>query len=394
MINLYNEKKECCACGACANICPKNAILMSTDDMGFYYPKIDNKKCIKCGLCKKVCAFQNMNVEFEEPILSYAAQHRDIRLLQSSSSGGVFAAISSIILNRNGVVFGCAYNDIMQAEHVCINNKSDLEKIHGSKYVESNLKDNYKKTKEYLKKGKWVLFTGTPCQIAGLKAYLGNDYYNLVTIDLICHGVPSSEFFRDYIRHLEQEMHSDIIDFKFRDKSKGWGILGKVKYKNGNSVCEKIIFPIFSSYITYFLKGDIYRDSCYTCKYAGGRRQGDFTMGDYWGIDDNYEEIYAKNGVSILLVNTKKAVDFLEELQSHMILHETSYSNASIQNRQLVQPVRISKFRETIFETWRKGGYKAVDDLYCRSNRINFLLFKIKKLIPNTIKRLIKKVKY
>lgn len=177
------------------NICPNEAITMKSDEDGFIYPTINNNLCVKCGLCKSVCTFQNKSDSGNQPIATYAAINKNKSILTESASGGVFAALASIILEKNGVVFGCAYNNEMIPVHICINNPLDIKKLQGSKYVQSNINSTYIEAKKYLEDCIWVLFTGTPCQIAGLKSYLGKDYDNLITADIICHGVPSAAFF-------------------------------------------------------------------------------------------------------------------------------------------------------------------------------------------------------
>ena len=187
----------------------------------------------------------------------------------------------------NGVVFGCAYNDNMKPEHVCVDNSMDIKKIQGSKYVQSNINTSYSEVKKHLDNGRWVLFTGTPCQIAGLKSFLGKDYNNLITADLICHGVPGTGFFEGYVKYMEGKLKGKVIDFRFRNKNKGWGLTdkmagkAKIVYRKNNKVFEKLVSPIDSYYYKYFLAGDIFRESCYECKYACSSREGDFTMGDY-----------------------------------------------------------------------------------------------------------------
>lgn len=307
MIVLFDKKEQCCCCAACMNICPTQAITIKADVDGFTFPEINKDLCTECGLCNKVCAFQNIPVKGDDPIATYAAINKNSNILSASASGGVFGALASLVFDQKGVVFGCAYNDILEPEHISIDNLLDLEKIQGSKYVQSDINTTYTEAKRYLENGRYVLFTGTPCQIAGLKSFLGKDYENLITADLICHGVPSAKFFKGYIKYLEGKLKGRVIDFKFRDKSKGWGLMGKVIYKKGDKILEKFINPKTSYYYDYFLKGYIYRENCYECKYACGSREGDFTMGDYWGIEKVHPEIETKNGVSVFLINSKKA---------------------------------------------------------------------------------------
>ncbi|ADY55906.1 coenzyme F420 hydrogenase/dehydrogenase beta subunit domain protein [Syntrophobotulus glycolicus DSM 8271] len=387
---LYNDKKECSGCAACLNICAKQAITMQPDEDGFIYPTVNDNLCIECGHCRTVCAFQIGVVTADVPLATYVAINKNQSVLAASSSGGAFAALASIIFEQNGVVFGCTYNSDMEPMHIGIDNLTDMKKLQGSKYVQSNINHTYLEAKKYLELGNRVLFTGAPCQIAGLKSYLRTDYENLITADIICHGVPSAEFFKGYIKHLEAKLKGKVIDFRFRDKEKGWGLMGKIIYIKNGVVLEQLIPPITSYYYSCFLKGEIYRESCYDCKYAGGGRQGDFTMGDYWGIEKSHPEIDIKNGISVLLVNSAKGIKLIEKLEKHLTLVHSTFEQARVHNEQLRQPTKRSEKRAAILKIWREGGYQAIADRYYRLNRRKMISYRIKKLIPPRVKELVK----
>jgi coenzyme F420-reducing hydrogenase beta subunit len=390
VIELFKSKKDCCCCAACMNICPKHAILMKSDEDGFLFPEINSDLCMECGLCKNVCAFQNISIMEKEPIATYVAINKNKELLSTSASGGIFGALASIVLGKKGVVFGCAYNENMESEHINIDDLLDIKKIQGSKYVQSNINDSYTKAKKYLEENRWVLFTGTPCQIAGLKSYLGKEYDKLITADLICHGVPSTEFFRGYIRYLEDKLNGRIKDFKFRDKSKGWGHQAKIIYEKRGTVREKFILPIESYYYYYFLKGNIYRESCYECKYACGSREGDFTMGDYWGVEKAHPAIETKNGVSVLLVNSIKGMQLLSDLKEYLNLTKSTFEQAREHNGQLNRPVPKSERREAILKMNHQDGYQAVANEYYRAHKWQIVLIKVRLLVPQPVKNVVK----
>lgn len=392
MIIQFEEKKDCCGCTACMNICPTQAITMKPDEDGFVFPKIDNDACIECGKCLKVCAYQNIPVSENEPLTTYVAINKSKDVLSYSASGGIFGALANLIFERNGVVFGCAYNEEMEPKHICVENPLDIKKIQGSKYVQSDINTTYSQVEKYLNEGRWALYTGTPCQIAGLKSYLGKDFEKLITADIICHGVPSADFFKGYIKHLEEKSKGKIIDFKFRDKSKGWGKIGKVIYKKNDKTLEKVITPNTSYYYNYFLKGYIYRENCYECKYACGSREGDFTMGDYWGVEKVHPEVKTRNGVSVLLVNSKKGIALVDELSKYLNLTKSTFEQARKHNGQLNKPTAKSEKRDIIFKAWREGGYKAVAKQYYEDNKWDFRLRGIKGLIPTSVKKQVKKV--
>ncbi|MHB8077058.1 Coenzyme F420 hydrogenase/dehydrogenase, beta subunit C-terminal domain [Desulfosporosinus fructosivorans] len=391
IITIYSNKKECCGCTACMSICPKQAITMQPDEDGFVYPTVNDDLCVECGLCRKVCAFQNVPVTPNVPLATYAAINRNQSVLAASASGGVFAALALIIFEKNGVIFGCAFNNNMEPEHICVDNPTNIKNLQGSKYVQSSINVTYADAKLYLEQGRVVLYTGTPCQIAGLKSYLSKDYENLITADIICHGVPSATFFKGYINHLESKLKGKVIDFKFRDKSNGWGLIGKAVYEKNGAVRQEFIAPITSYYYSYFLKGDIYRENCYECKYASANRQGDFTMGDYWGIEKAHPEIETRNGVSVLLVNSAKGMALIERLGNNLDLTKSTFEQAREQNGQLRQPTAKSYKREAILKTWREGGFQAVADGFYKSNKKQLMRFRIKMLVLQPVKQWMRK---
>lgn len=386
------DKKNCYGCGACMNVCPKQAITMNSDKDGYIFPVIDHALCVECGKCEEACAFQNKSIRSNKPIATYVAINKNKTILLSSASGGVFPALASLIFERNGVIFGCAYNNNMEPEHICVDNPVDIKKLQGSKYVQSNINTTYIEAKQYLKDGRWVLFVGTPCQIAGLNSYLGKDYNNLITVDLICEGVPSADFFKGYIKYLEIKLKGKVIDFKFRDKSKGWGHMGKVIYKKNGRVKEKLILPLSSYYYSYFMKGCIYRESCYECRYACSNRNGDFTIGDYWGVEKAHPKIETKNGVSVLLVNSKKGMMLIDELAKYLDLKKSTFEQARLQNGRLNRPTAKSDRRQAVLRTWREGGYQAVADEYYKDNKKNIRMVRVKMLIPLSIKKTLRKM--
>lgn len=389
---LYRQQQDCCGCAACASVCPAQAIAMKPDVDGFLYPVINEAECVQCRLCINICAFQKVPVTADEPLATYAAVNKDQTTLRNSSSGGVFAALASLTFEKDGVVFGCAFNSDMEPEHICIDNPADMRRLQGSKYVQSDVKNTYAEAQKYLQEGRRALYTGTPCQIAGLKSYLGRDYNTLITVDLICHDVPSAAFFKGYIAWLEERSKSEVIDFKFRDKSRGWGSLGKAVYEKDGALRERFILPFASYYVTYFYNGDICRESCYGCKYAGGSRQGDFTMGDYWGIEKAHPEVETRNGVSVLLVNTEKGMALMPELSEFLSLTQSTFEQARVQNDQLRKPIAKGHRREAILRMWREGGYRAVAAEYYRANKKRLVLFRIKAMIPQPIRIWAKKL--
>ena len=313
---LVPSKGSCCGCKACANACSQNAITFLPDEYGFEYPHIDADKCIECGRCLKVCDFkknEEEGVAMRTPLDGYAARHIDKEVYSHSTSGGIFSALAQWVIDRQGVVYGCVYSDDWQLVHTEADKMEDVLPMRGSKYAQSNTGDVYKKTKNRLQEGKWVLFSGTPCQIAGLYAYLGKtDTQNLITIDVVCHGVPSPLVFKKYISDLERKHGKKSTDFQFRDIKFGWAHPAiAVRFSDGSTKIWSILWDIYYEAFNYSL---LQRPSCFECKYATGKRVGDFTLGDFWGWQKANITMSTKEGVCCCLLNTEKAKEIFPQL--------------------------------------------------------------------------------
>lgn len=388
---LFEKKEDCCGCGACLNICPKHAISMQEDECGFVYPVIDEKKCIRCGLCKSVCAFQNVE-ETNEPIKCYAAVSKNREQAEKSASAGIFAAFAQQTIEHGGVVYGAAFDDKWGVHHIAVENISGLEKLQGSKYAHSYVGDIYSDVKEQLDTGREVLFSGTPCQIAALNAFLKKDYKNLITIDIVCHGVPSNQMLQDYLKTLEKKHGGPITAFTFRDKRIGWGINGCAE------ICGNRI-PIWqsrSSYLHFFSEGLIYRKNCYSCKYACKHRSSDLTIGDFWGIEKQHPEFLGKRGwdeskgISLLITNTQKGIEFLERNETVLDLKESTYSRLAAGNTQLKAPSRIRN-RDEIIQQYAESGWDSLEKRFEAQVGLKKYSSQIKSMIPVKLKRYLKK---
>lgn len=393
MIIQYRDKKECCGCYSCMNICPTDAISMVNDEMGFGYPKIDTEKCIECGLCLKVCDFQNENNVGLKPSKVYGAVNKDVEKSRESSSAGVFTSIANYVLNNGGLVIGCAFRDDLRPIHTIIENKNDIYKIKGSKYVQSDLDFIHRKIKNYLKEDRLVLFSGTPCQVGGLRGYLRyKDYDKLILVDIVCHGIPSYKFFNGYIQYLENKHKGKIEKISFRDKKKGWGHSERIWINKNGEIKEKSI-PSFNSYYhKFFLSGDSFRDSCYNCKYTNEKRMGDITLGDFWGVDEFYPEIDSSNGVSLVMLNTPKGEVVFEEIKDYYDIFQSTFEIASKHNGQLKKPKEKGKYRDEVFESFEKNGYVGANDVYMKYNRKRVIVDNVKSLFPKDFREKIKAI--
>ena len=395
-MKLFEKKADCCGCEACANVCAKGAISMISDEYGFRFPKIAPDKCVGCGLCAKVCAFQHIQ-EKNTPQKVYVAASKDNKQVLKSASGGIFAAIATYYLTKGGIVYGAALsieNNAVTVRHIGITSVNDLPKLQGSKYVQSHIEKCFQEIKQHLEKGKSVVFSGTPCQCAGLKGYLRKPYVNLLIVDIICHGVPNQQLLNDYLK-FQFPPTTDYTEFLFRDKTKGWGLSARLEYKNG----RKIIIPAgTSSYYSLFLDSQIYRECCYHCKYACSNRPGDLTLGDYWGIQKEHPELLrsgkynVRYGVSCIISNSTKGEQVLNTLKESLILDESTYEKVCRRNNQLVRPSQKGKYRETILELYRDKGYKAVDRFYRTHYRQQRIIHSVFSRLPFGLKQIIQNI--
>lgn len=388
-ITLFSHKKDCCGCEACSNLCPSQAITMRPSDEGFLYPSIDPDRCSGCGLCLSLCPMKTKPPENKPSSpLTYAAFSPD---WQQAASGGIFSALAKHILLSEGYVCGCEaiYTPMLSVSHTLIDHTDQLYRLQGSKYVQSRMGTIYHSIAELCQQGKTVLFCGTPCQVAGLRAFFQQQPpSNLYLIDLVCHGVPSEQMFSDYIHFLEKQLHGTIRDFRFRDKTNGWGLQAKLCYLDRKQrASSRIIASSASSYYSLFLDSEIYRDSCYSCPYAGGARPGDLSIGDFWGIEEEHPEYLAVNGgalslekgISCLMVNTEKGQELLSSHGQQLSLYSSSFEKASRHNRQLRQPSQHSPLRQQIFSAYTQQGYAAVERLFAHKLGIRYPVRKFKE---------------
>ena len=379
-------RKECTGCSACKQACPMGAIEMSVDSNGFIVP-IVNDKCISCHLCEKVCPIDVPITHREQKVFSFINSNKNI--LIDSSSGGVFPAVAEYILSKNGIVFGCVLDENNNAIHKSATTMDGVKSMQGSKYVQSNIGNTYKEAKECLKEGRFVLFTGTPCQIHGLYTFLNDSYPNLLTIDIICHGVPNQVMLSNELKWMESNASSNINNLLFRDKKvNGWNLVGSVNANGG----KKLFYPANNPYYYYFDRGSIYRDSCYTCKYACLDRIGDLTIGDFWGIE-KFKECKTRkisNGVSLVIANSSKGLSTMNVLRCKGEVEEYNLSEAIVENLQLIQPVSEEMRDDEIINFYNCGKVELVYKRFFDDVGSRMIAKKIKALMPIQLKLVIK----
>ena len=352
-----NNYKYCTGCRACEQVCPKDCIEIIADKEGFLTPKIDECSCIHCDLCIKVCSGYELNannIKYEANDTVYACYAKQDSLRENSSSGGIFAVISEYIIEQKGAVFGTGFDESFYLHHYKVDNKTDLIKLKGSKYIQSDTMSTYSEVKEKLKDGRFVYFTGTPCQIAGLRLFLGNEYDNLLTSDFICHGVPSPLFFNKYKDYLEKKINGEMVDFKFR-KSNGWAINEEYLIKKKTKSIKRVVPKNISSYFQAYLRGDLNRLSCYDCQYATESRVGDITLADFWGIE-NYIDIDIHKGVSLVLVNSERGDKIMKSIRDKLTIYKVPVEFAK-GNGNLYMSSEKSEIREVLYEKLNTQGF-------------------------------------
>lgn len=354
MIQISN-KEDCCGCTACASICPHNAISMMPDSMGFLYPKVDITKCVECGLCENICAFNdNYNCKNNLDIpLSFGARHKNPQEIETSRSGAAFIAISDIILNSGGVVYGAGYTDHFRITHKKAHNGFERNEFKGSKYVQSDLTGIFKQIKKDIQNGIIVLFSGTPCQTAGLASFLGEKLRNkLYLIDIVCHGVLSPYIWRDFIKYIETKHGSTLTVVNFRDKKYGWSKHHETyRFADGS---------IENNFELKFYRRIIFRYSCGKCHYANLKRPSDITLGDFWGWEKvNPEFNKDDKGISLVLVNTDRGKLLFETAKTKLNIFSCDLNQCLQPN--LIHPTELHPKRYTFEELYsRKGFIKAM----------------------------------
>ena len=368
---LICEKDKCTACFACVNICPKNCITMDVDKSnGAIYPDIDIDKCIQCKLCEKACPVINPPVH-NLPMQTYAAYSSNEEEHKKSTSGGLATLLSRLAIEHNGVAYGASLVANEKCRHRRIDNINELDEIRGSKYVHSHIELAFRDLKGDLIEGREVVFVGTPCQVAGLKGYLGKEYSNLLLIDLVCHGVPPETYLKSYMEYEFGKIDFDRCDF--RDAN---GLNFTVTKNN------KVIYAIknnSSLYYDAFLKSTIYRKNCYSCDYAEKKRVGDITLGDFWGLGAKKAFDGDKsNGINVVLINTEKGKCAFDSIKPYVKCWERDLNEAIDGNPQLRSPSkedsRTKKFQKLYIK------YDFVKALK-KSDRKRYLLIQIRKLV-------------
>ncbi|MBR5020943.1 MAG: Coenzyme F420 hydrogenase/dehydrogenase, beta subunit C-terminal domain [Oscillospiraceae bacterium] len=367
---MIAERNLCTGCTACAAACPKGCITMVPDEDGFAYPVIDAGACISCGLCGKVCPIVSGVQTAEREPKAYAAYTKDEPLRMDSSSGGVFSEIAKEVLRQGGAVYGAAYGDEFAVSHVCAEKQEDLAKLRGAKYAQSELKGVFAEIRQKLDAGQEVLFSGTPCQVGGLKAFLRKNYENLLTVDFVCHSVPSPMAWKAYVTYrAEQDNGGQLPEsINLRAKTTGWSryrYSNLFKYKGG---AEHTARSGESLYMKLFVGGCINRTSCENCRFKGYSRISDLTIGDFWGIWEIDPELDDDKGASVVLVQSPRGEKIFDMIRDRCVVKAVTLEEASAQNGAMLRSSPVSGRRAEAFAMIRAKDWEKCAALLAPKN--------------------------
>lgn len=376
------NKSDCSGCYACVNVCPLNCISMEADETGFWYPKVSYNKCIKCKQCIDVCPIINNKIFVNNP-KSYACFNKDDKIRMVSSSGGIFSLVAEETIKNKGIVFGAGFDKDFNIVHSYVENKKDLYKFRGSKYVQSKVGDTFKDAKKFLDSGKQVLFTGTPCQIEGLKFYLKKDYDNLICMDNICHGVPSPKVWKKYVDYRENKVNSKVKRVNFRNKAESWKEFSiDFKFLDDSTYNSKHFDDLF---MKAFLSDICLRPSCYDCSFKGINRISDITLADFWGIQNIFPDMDDDKGTSLIFVNTEKGNKIFNKIKKNIKYSEVNINEAIKYNSAAIKSVEKNPNREKFFNDLDNLEFDKLINKYCKpkflvrlKRKVVFILKKIK----------------
>lgn len=378
-MNEICSSTKCTGCGACANICAHKCIkMLDVGDFGHVMPVIDQSKCVHCGLCSKICPQNNKKLGYNLPVHVYAAWAKDELDYRSSTSGAASSVFANEILSHNGVVYGAAVDNDLRTKHIRIDSSDNVNKIKGSKYVQSYIDENlFCQVLRDLKLNKQVVFFGTPCQVDGLKFFLRKDFDNLFLIDIVCHGVPSWKLFKEHICEIENKQEIGEIDnYSFRNN--GSYILNL--YKNKRVVYQSTPYKDF--YYYGFLKRVFFREACYSCPYAKSKRISDITIGDFWGIKGVRLDVKPQGGLSLIMINSEKGERLFNNSKTQLYHEERTLSEAVAGNKQLRHPSKRNRNYKRFKALYQEMGFEtSMKKTFSHDIRIQRMITHFLKLI-------------
>lgn len=364
------SRLECTGCTACASACPNQCINMTENQEGFLYPEIDSSKCIECSLCVRSCPIcSQLPIPVQETI-AYAAYTKSSELRKESSSGGIFSELALAVLEQGGVVFGVAYSEQFEVNHICVESADELYRLRGAKYTQSSLEGIFSKVKSYLKQKRRVLFSGTPCQVAGLKAFLKTEDALLLCVDFVCHGVPSPAVWQSYVKYRSKvDNNGEMpLSIDMRSKESGWSYY---RYSNVFRYEQKQWRSTSGDnlYMKIFVGDYINRLSCSNCQAKGYNRMSDITLGDFWGVWDIEPEMDDNKGTSLVLVHTQAAKSILEQFSDQIVLKKITLQQASEQNQSMLVSSPAPNKRETVIQKCLDGKFDELQGYFAESQK-------------------------
>lgn len=366
------SRDACTGCAACASVCPTNSITMREDKEGFLQPHIDADTCINCHKCEKTCPIVSpLIIPTNFDTQAYAAINKDEAVRMRSSSGGMFHALAKWTIEQGGVVFGARFNEQWEVVHDYTETLEGIEPFMRSKYVQSRIGDTFKQAKQFLEQGRWVLYSGTPCQIGGLKSYLHKDYDKLLTVDIVCHGVPSPKVWRMYLKHIAADR---IVEVNMRDKVKGW--LDYQQYLRTTSI-ELRETNSENVFMNGFLQNIYLRRSCYACDFKTIHRVSDISIADFWGVEDKMPEMFDNKGTSLIFLHTQKGRNVFETITKGIITKLQKIEICIERNPMMISCPSISTRRRYFFVVFNALGLSITNKLLIDTNAF----FYMKKIV-------------
>ena len=384
MIDII-DKSKCSGCHACSNACPKDCINMIRDEEGFLYPTINKNLCINCELCEKVCpiiSHVSINKQYSD-ITAYAAYTMNEQIRLQSSSGGIFTELAAYVIQHGGVVFGAAFDDKWNVHHVCVDTVEGLDRLRGSKYVQSTIGETYSFVKAYLQDGKIVLFTGTPCQISGIYSFLNKDYDNLITQDIVCHGAPSPKVWEKYVKFREIKAKSKISRVFFRNKEFGWKTFSlSFQFANRSKYVQ-----IFKKdvYMQGFISNLYLRPSCYNCSFKTKVRLSDITLADFWGIQNVIPEMDDDRGVSLVAVNSEKGRKLFDAIKKNLVYKSVDIEQAIKYNTAMTESAPLHRNRKKFFRNISQSPFDGIIEKHLKSTFVIRFLGKMKRMLKSIL---------
>lgn len=377
------DKHKCSGCHACYNVCPQGCIQMLPDEEGFSYPIVDLQKCTDCSLCERICPIIHNHTVDNHP-QAFACYNLDETIRLESSSGGLFTLLAEYTIANGGVVFGAAFDANFNVVHGYAQTLDKLGNFRGSKYVQSIIGDSYKQVEVFLNQGKQVLFSGTPCQIGGLRAYLQHEYNNLYCVDIVCHGVPSPLVWRKYVSYQECKASSSVRRIVFRRKDNGWRRYS-VSFWFDNDT-EYFQHHGKDLYMKAFLRDVCLRPSCYSCNFKSLHRESDITLADFWGIHHLLPEMHDDKGTSLVFINTPKGKSLFDAIKDRIVYQEVDINKAVTYNPSAIKSVEINPKRDCFFAVLNQLSFDELVNKHCQDTRIAKLKRRAKRVVNKLLR--------